>query len=476
MKKTKLKLGICAISSLFIVSYLPIMADSVSPGDTFNVNIACGDVEGSVQAQASNASISSAGNWCERGKSVPVTAVAGSAGTATISIVGVDATGNVSTANPVDYSGRTIGSASVNVSSPAPSGGGSSNSGSTNTQPEQPKQETPKEEPKEEPKETKSSDSALASLGVSEGKLSPEFKASTTSYTLNLPEGTKSINVSAKAKDGKASVSGSGKVEVKEGDNAINVTVTAEDGSTTVYTIKAFVQEKAVATLTMGDKKLNVFKNVKGAAIDNKAFEKTKIKINNTEVPAWKSEALNMTLLYLNGEDGNNFYIYDEKAQKVTSIYKPVGVLGQNLVIVDVPSNLQTRSNMKFTTIEVDKVKFPGWTFEDEAFKDYAIIYALDQNGKEVYYQYDSKEKTLQRFSNAAAISQEKYDAYVKEKEDKEQTLMYVIYGLGAGCVVCLGLAAYFFFHTRKPKVKYKKVDIEKEDYENRFHIEKEDE
>ena len=348
----------------------------------------------------------------------------------------------------------------------------SNNGGSTNTQPEQPKQETPKEEPKE----TKSSDSSLVSLGVSEGKLSPEFKAGTTSYKLNLPDGTKSINVSAKAKDGKASVSGTGKIEVKDGDNVINVTVTAEDGSTTVYTIKAYVQEKAVATLTMGDKKLNVFTNVKGAAIDNKAFEKTKIKINNTEVPAWKSEAQNITLLYLNGDDGNNFYIYDEKTQKVTSIYKPVGVLGQNLIIVNVPANLQTRSNMKFTTIEVDKVKFPGWTFEDESFKDFAIIYALDQNGKEVYYQYDSKEKTLQRFSNAAAISQEKYDAYVKEKENKEQTLMYVIYGLGAGCVVCLGLAGYFFFHGRKPKVKYKKVDIEKEDYENRFHIEKEDE
>lgn len=475
MKKTKLKLGICAISSLFIVSYLPIMADSVSPGDTFNVNIACGDVEGSVQAQASNASISSAGNWCERGKSVPVTAVAGSAGTATISIIGVDATGNVSTANPVDFSGTTIGSVSVTVLSPTPSGGDSNSGGSSsggNTTNEQPKQETPKEEPKE----TKSSDSSLVSLGVSEGKLSPEFKAGTTSYKLNLPEGTKSINVSAKAKDGKASVSGTGKIEVKDGDNAINVTVTAEDGSSTVYTIKAYVQEKAVATLTMGDKKLNVFTNVKGAAIDNKAFEKTKIKINNTEVPAWKSEAQNITLLYLNGDDGNNFYIYDEKTQKVTSIYKPVGVLGQNLIIVNVPANLQTRSNMKFTTIEVDKVKFPGWIFDDESFKDFAIIYALDQNGKEVYYQYDSKEKTLQRFSNAAAISQEKYDAYVKEKENKEQTLMYVIYGLGAGCVVCLGLAGYFFFHGRKPKVKYKKVDIEKEDYENRFHIEKEDE
>lgn len=363
------------------------------------------------------------------------------------------------------------GSVVFNVISPS-NDNGSGSSSSTNTQPEQPKQETPKEEPKE----TKSSDSSLVSLGVSEGKLSPEFKAGTTSYKLNLPEGTKSINVSAKAKDEKASVSGTGKIEVKDGDNAINVTVTAEDGSTTVYTIKAYVQEKAVATLTMGDKKLNVFTNVKGAAIDNKAFEKTKIKINNTEVPAWKSEAQNITLLYLNGDDGNNFYIYDEKTQKVTSIYKPVGVLGQNLIIVNVPANLQTRSNMKFTAIEVDKVKFPGWTFDDESFKDFAIIYALDQNGKEVYYQYDSKEKTLQRFSNAAAISQEKYDAYVKEKENKEQTLMYVIYGLGAGCVVCLGLAGYFFFHGRKPKVKYKKVDIEKEDYENRFHIEKEDE
>ena len=386
-------------------------------------------------------------------------------GTITVSASGVIA--DYDTENDVNVAD----SATVTVIA-RPSEKPSNNGGSTNTQTEQPKQETPKEEPKE----TKSSDSSLASLSVKEGKLSPEFKAGTTAYNLNLPEGTKSVNVSAKAKDGKASVSGTGKIEVKDGDNAINVTVTAEDGSTTVYTIKAYVQEKAVATLTLGDKKLNVFTNVKGAAIDNKTFEKTKVKINNTEVPAWKSEAQNITLLYLNGDDGNNFYIFDEKTQKVTSVYKPVGVLGQNLIIVDVPSNLQTRSNMKFTTIEVDKVKFPGWTFEDEAFKDYAIIYALDTNGKAVYYQYDSKEKTLQRFSNAAAISQEKYDAYVKEKKNKEQTLMYVIYGLGAGCVVCIGLAAYFFFHGRKPKVKHRKVDIETEDYENRFHIEKEDE
>lgn len=477
MKKIKMKFFslLCMMFMVFSMFAMPekihaaglsVSASSgtIYVGDTVTFTVSASNGAGNINVSGAV----SDSVWLDNGsKSYSVTG--SQPGTITVSASGVIA--DYDTEKDINVSD----SATVTViarPSEKPSNGGSSGNSSTNTQPEQPKQETPKEEPKE----TKSNNSALASLSVKEGKLSPEFAVGTTSYKLNLPEGTKSINVEAKAKDSKASVSGTGKVDVKDGDNAINITVTAEDGSTTVYTIKAYVQEKAVATLTLGDKKLNAFQNVKGAALDNKAFEKTKIKVNNAEIPAWKSESLNLTLLYLNGDDGNNFYIYDEKTQKVTSIYKPVGVLGENLVIVDVPAKLQTRSNMKFTTIEVDKVKFPGWTFEDEAFKDYAIIYALDANGKEVYYQYDSKEKTLQRFSGAAAISQEKYDAYVKAKENKEQTLMYVIYGLGAGCVVCLGLAGYFFFHGRKPKVKHKKVDIEKEDYENRFHIEKEDE
>lgn len=441
---------------------------TVSPGGTFTVTV---NISGSgmIYFSGSNASVSESSTYCDG--SCSITATAHSVGTASVTVT----TGEKDTENEVaDYAdnrpiegSKTV---TVNVIDFNTSQGGNSNGGNSGNSTQTQTPQTPEKE--EDPK---SSDSSLASLSIKEGKLSPEFKAGTTSYKVSLAEGTTSVNVSAKANDAKASVSGTGEVKVKAGSNKVSLTVTAEDGSTTVYTITADVKEKAVTTMELNGKSLNVYQNPQGASLDNNAFEKTTVKINDSEVPAWKSEAQKLTLLYLDGEDGNDFYIYDEASKKVTSIYRPVGILGKNIVMIDVPENLQKRDGMKFTSVEIDKVTFPGWTFEDSAFENYALIYVMDGQGKHVYYQYDKSENTLQLFSGAAAITQEKYEDYVKEKEDKEQTLMYVIYGLTAGCVVLLGLAGFFFIR-RKPSVpKHRKVDIEKEDYENRFHIEKED-
>lgn len=405
--------------------------------------------------------------WLDNG-SQTYTVTASSVGTITVSASGTLA--DYDTEKDVSVSD----SATVTViERPVNNGGGNSGNSSSNSssQTQTPQTQTP--EKKEDPK---NSDSSLASLGIKEGTFSPEFKAGTTSYKVSLAEGTTSVNVSAKANDSKASVSGTGEIKVKAGSNKVSVTCTAEDGSTSVYTIEVNVQEKAVATMELNGKSLNVYQNPQGANLDNKAFEKTTVKINNTEVPAWKSEAQNLTLLYLSGETGDDFYIYDEASDKVTSIYRPVGILGKNIVMIDVPENLQTRKGMKFTAVEIDKVEFPGWTFEDSAFENYALIYVMDGQGKHVYYQYDKSENTLQLFSGAAAITQEKYEAYVKEKEEKEQMLMYVIYGLGAGCVVLLGLAGFFFVRRKPSMPKHRRVEIEKEDYENRFHIEKDEE
>lgn len=433
-------------------------AGTIYVGDsvTFTVSAANG---------AGNITVSGAASgsvWLDN-SSQSYTVKASSAGTITVSASGTLA--DYDTEKDVNVSD----SATVTVIERPTNNNSGNSEGSTQTQ--TPQTQTP--EKKEDPK---SSDSSLASLSIKEGKLSPEFKAGTTSYKVSLPEGTTSVNVSAKVNDAKASVSGTGEVKVKAGSNKVSVTCTAEDGSTSVYTIEVQVQEKAVATMELNGKSFNVYQNPQGANLDNKAFEKTTVKINNVEVPVWKSEAQNLTLLYLNGEDGDDFFIYDEASNKITSIYRPVGILGKNIVMIDVPEKLQTRKGMKFTTIEIDKVEFPGWTFEDSAFENYVLIYVMDGQGKYVYYQYDKSENSLQLFSGAAAITQEKYETYVKEKEEKEQMLMYVIYGLGAGCVVLLGLAG-FFFVRRKPSVpKHRKVDIEKEDYENRFHIEKDGE
>ena len=98
-----------------------------------------------------------------------------------------------------------------------------------------------------QPEDTRSSDATLKSLSISGQTISPAFDKDTTSYTLTVPNGTKSIDVSAIANDSKATVTISDNAKnLKEGVNPVKVTVKAENGTTKVYTIN--VTRKASAT------------------------------------------------------------------------------------------------------------------------------------------------------------------------------------------------------------------------------------
>ena len=80
-----------------------------------------------------------------------------------------------------------------------------------------------------------STNNYLATLSVTPGAISPAFDKDTTVYTVDLPETTTSINVSATPEDTKASVAGVGSTALVVGANVIIVTVTAEDSSTRQY-------------------------------------------------------------------------------------------------------------------------------------------------------------------------------------------------------------------------------------------------
>ena len=86
MKNKFIKLCFAFLAATFLISPLTVFA-ATYPGDTFKVTLACGNIEGSINFAANNATITGGtGNWCDRGKSYTITAKAGSAGTATITI------------------------------------------------------------------------------------------------------------------------------------------------------------------------------------------------------------------------------------------------------------------------------------------------------------------------------------------------------------------------------------------------------
>jgi hypothetical protein len=81
-------------------------------------------------------------------------------------------------------------------------------------------------------------DATLDTLYVSPGTLNPVFDAGTTSYTVEVPQGTNTVSVSATATDPNATVTGTDDVDVSSGSGTASVVVTAEDGTTTItYTI-----------------------------------------------------------------------------------------------------------------------------------------------------------------------------------------------------------------------------------------------
>lgn len=83
---------------------------------------------------------------------------------------------------------------------------------------------------------TKDSNANLSNLGIRPNDFTG-FKPGTLNYNVNVPNDVSSIEVYAKAKSAKATVSGTGKKTLKEGKNNFPVTVTAEDGTKKTYTV-----------------------------------------------------------------------------------------------------------------------------------------------------------------------------------------------------------------------------------------------
>ena len=406
-------------------------ANTVYVGDsvTFTVSVSNG---------AGNITVSGAVNdyaWFENG-SKTYTVRANAVGTLRVSISGTIADFSTETdANVSD-------SATVNVvarpSNQQPSGNGSSGG---NTQPNTPQVTTPVEMPK-------SSNANLSDITLSQGTLSPQFQPSVTDYSVALEKNVTSIKVDASAEDGKASVSGTGEASLEPGENTLTINVTAEDGTQKQYVIKVHVDESPDVFIDYNGKQLGVVKNLNGTQPPT-TFEPTTISLDGKEVTAYHSNLINLTIIYMVDEaNERNFYLYDEITKSIISIFKPIALLGKNVFIIDIPSEMHERSGMKYGEVTVDEQKFMGWSFEDPAFANYTLLYMMDEKGNKQYYLYESTENTLQLYSGQAALSQDRYEELAKDRERRG----FLILGLGATNALTFILLLIVFLKKRKPK------------------------
>ena len=234
----------------------------------------------------------------------------------------------------------------------------------------------------------------LASLSVEGVTLSPTFNQDTTEYTVELEPETTSINVSASAADAKATVSGIGQREVTEGDNNIEVKVTAENGSVKTYTIKATVKEYDPIKVKINGKEYTVVRK-KSMLSELNGYTDTTVTINDTEVPALKSDVTGYTLVALKDSKGNqNYYVKDKDNYTLYKEYTFSKVVLYPLAWnkSDIPKNY------KKTTITFNDEKIDAYKIKISS--KYALIYGMNvETGEKHIYMYDSNEDTLQIYN-----------------------------------------------------------------------------
>lgn len=98
----------------------------------------------------------------------------------------------------------------------------------------------------------KSGDANLKSLSVDGYTLSPNFSANTTSYVVKVPTGTTSVKLNAAANHNKATVAGTGTINLTGDNTTASITVTAENGTRKTYTVR-IEREKKVDPVKSND-------------------------------------------------------------------------------------------------------------------------------------------------------------------------------------------------------------------------------
>lgn len=272
------------------------------------------------------------------------------------------------------------------------------------------------------PPKTYSSNNNLKSLVVEGYAFSPEFSNVVKEYSVEVPNGTEKVTISAIKEDDTASVSGIGEIEVNEGTNKIEVKVTAENGNVNTYVINVIVKELDPIEVTVDDKKYTIIRK-EGILETPENYEESSIKMGDEDVLCYKNIVTGNILIGLKDIEGNNkYYSYDEETNKY-NIYNGYKIGGVNLNILTMPSS-EVPSGYSKVTFNYNDNKLDGYQYieknvtyaADDTVKgsDFYLIYAINElSGEKGLYVYDKLEGTVQRYNNNLVLTyQQKADSY----------------------------------------------------------------
>lgn len=410
------------VSILFFMSFMikvdaasiSITASStkVTVGSTVKITGKASSIAGKFSVTSSNSSVlSGGGSTFLDNSSASYTFKANKAGKATITLKAVDA---------ADYNEKTFnGSKSITITVVnKSSGSSSSNSNKSNT--------------------NLSSDNALKTLTVSNGKLTPNFSKEKTEYQVEVENDVEKIKISATANDKEATIKGLGEKKLSVGKNSFGIVVIAENGKTKTYTVVVNRKEEDPVYVKIGNEQYQIVRNYKDVNIP-KNFKETKIMIQEKEVPAFYDEITKFTLVLLRDENNNTaFYICDVDRGTYT-LFQEETFSSIRLLILDMPKKRVPEGYLEYKeTINGKEYS----VYKLNKHSDYSLVYALNlDTGKEDLYLFDKEENTVQRFTM-------EQNTFMQEKYDK---LFYITIGL-CGILVVLVIIVFVLLKSKNKK------------------------
>ena len=275
-----------------------------------------------------------------------------------------------------------------------------------------------------------SSNNYLQSLSVEGYTLDKTFDKEVLEYSVELPNGTEKINISAKTAENTAKVSGTGEISVVEGANKISIKVTAENGNVKTYIINATVKELDPINVKVKEKDYTIVRK-EGSLEPIEGYVKTTVKIGEEDVLAYYNETTKYNLVILKNSEGNSdFYIYDNNKY---TLYKEYNFSGVRLHLLDSdkPENyIETEINInddkiKAYTLNYNK-KNTTYALEEDNINNYYLVYAMNVNsGRKSFYLIDKLENTVIRYSDE--LTSYFMDTNVEESNYKK----YFFFALG---------------------------------------------
>ena len=380
---------------------IALSASTVSVGNnvTATISVSGSDISAYTIYVSYNSSVlqynSASGSAIVNGGGGTVTASGTSAGSFSISFTAIaNGSGSITTSGSdvYDINGNaiSISHAGATVTVATASNNGDTNNGNATTEAGETTETTEDD--------GRSADCDLASLQVSPGTLTPAFSADRTTYSLQVDEDVTSVVVSASAADGNATTSVSGANSIQKGKNTVRVTVTAENGAVKVYTINVQAGEDVGDPVaTIDGKEYSFVMNEDGLEAPE-GFTAGTTTYKDWDVLSYESPNKKITVVCLKDEDGENHWFIMDAEKDVFAPYQEYSSQYNRYIITAVPDGVAIPDGFKETTLKIGDNSVVAYQSDDIADKDLYLVYAINVEGEEGFYEYDAKEQAFLRY------------------------------------------------------------------------------